>query len=34
MTVMTLDDDGRVCAMDVFVLPHHFATWGHPPALE
>jgi hypothetical protein len=34
MTVMTLDEDGRVSAMDVFVLPRHFATWGHPPALE
>ena len=30
MTVMTLDDDGRVSAMDVFVLPRHFAAWGHP----
>ena len=34
MTVMTLDEDGRISAMDVFVLPRHFATWGHPPALE
>ena len=34
MTVMTLEEDGRVSAMDVFVLPRHFATWGHPPALE
>jgi hypothetical protein len=31
---MTLDEDGRISAMDVFVLPRHFATWGHPPALE
>ncbi len=34
ITVMTLDEDGRISAMDVFVLPRHFATWGHPPALE
>ena len=34
MTVMTLDEDGRVSALDVFVLPRHFVTWGHPPALE
>ncbi len=34
MTVMTLDDDGRVSALDVFVLPRHFETWGHPPTLE
>jgi RNA polymerase sigma-70 factor, ECF subfamily len=33
MTVMTLDEDGRVSAMDVFVLPQHFETWGHPPTL-
>jgi hypothetical protein len=30
MTVMTLAEDGRISAMDVFVLPQHFATWGHP----
>jgi RNA polymerase sigma-70 factor (ECF subfamily) len=34
MTVMTLDEDGRISAMDVFVLPQHFATWGHPLSLE
>jgi RNA polymerase sigma-70 factor, ECF subfamily len=34
MTVVTLDDDGRVTAMDVFVLPGHFESWGHPPVLE
>lgn len=34
MTIMTLDEAGRISAMDVFVLPRHFATWGHPPALE
>ena len=34
MTVMTLDEDGRISAMDIFVLPRHFATWGHPQALE
>lgn len=28
LTVMTLDDNGRISAMDVFVLPTHFATWG------
>jgi RNA polymerase sigma-70 factor (ECF subfamily) len=33
MTVMTLDASGRVSAMDVFVLPAHFAAWGHPPSL-
>ena len=34
MTVMTLEEDGRVSAMDVFHLPRHFVTWGHPPELE
>jgi RNA polymerase sigma-70 factor (ECF subfamily) len=34
MTVMTLAEDGRVSAMDVFVLPQQFAAWGHPAELE
>jgi hypothetical protein len=34
MTVMTLAEDGRVSAMDVFVLLRHLVTWGPPPALE
>ena len=39
LTVMTLDPDSsttspRISAMDVFVLPQHFATWGHPLMLE
>ncbi len=33
MTVMTLDGEGRVSAMDVFVLPGQFVAWGHPVAL-
>lgn len=34
MTVMTLDEDGRVSAMDVFVLPREFERWGFPAVLE
>jgi RNA polymerase sigma-70 factor (ECF subfamily) len=34
MTVMTLAPDGRVSKMDTFVLPKHFAAWGHPTALD
>ncbi len=34
MTVMTLEEDGRVSAMDVFVLPQQFEAWGHPTAIE
>jgi RNA polymerase sigma-70 factor (ECF subfamily) len=39
LTVMTIDTDRsttspRISAMDVFVLPQHFATWGHPLSLE
>jgi len=34
MTVMTLNPDGRISAMDTFVLPKHFAAWGFPAALE
>ncbi len=26
MTLMTLDEDGRISAMDVLVLPRHFVT--------
>src|SRR5262249_42942411 len=33
LTVLTLDDDGRIAAMDVFVLPKHFETWGYPSLL-
>lgn len=35
LTVMTLDESGeKVAAMDVFVLPQHFTTWGFPATLE
>jgi RNA polymerase sigma-70 factor (ECF subfamily) len=39
LTVMTIDTDSsttspRISAMHVFVLPQHFATWGHPLSLE
>jgi RNA polymerase sigma-70 factor (ECF subfamily) len=39
LTVMTIDTDRsttgpRISAMDVFVLPQHFGTWGHPLSLE
>jgi RNA polymerase sigma-70 factor, ECF subfamily len=39
LTVMTIDTQRSttsplISAMDVFVLPQHFATWGHPPWLE
>jgi RNA polymerase sigma-70 factor (ECF subfamily) len=34
LTVMTLDEAGQIAAMDVFVLPKHFATWGFPATLE
>ena len=33
LTVMTLDEAGQVAAMDVFVLPNHFTTWGFPATL-
>jgi hypothetical protein len=34
MTVMTLAPDGRVSAMDTFVLPEQFTAWGHPATLD
>jgi RNA polymerase sigma-70 factor (ECF subfamily) len=34
MTVMDLDSDGRIFDMTVFVLPQHYAAWGHPMSLE
>lgn len=34
MTVMELTPDGRISAMDTFVLPDHFAAWGLPAALD
>jgi RNA polymerase sigma-70 factor (ECF subfamily) len=34
MTVITLVPDGRISAMDTFVLPKHFTAWGHPAALD
>lgn len=34
MTVMTLAPDGRIFAMDTFVLPKQFTAWGHPAALD
>jgi RNA polymerase sigma-70 factor (ECF subfamily) len=33
MTVMTLAPDGRISAMDTFVLPEHFKAWGLPATL-
>jgi RNA polymerase sigma-70 factor (ECF subfamily) len=33
MTVMTLAPDGRISAMDTFVLPQHFKAWGLPATL-
>ena len=33
MTVMTLAPDGRISAMDTFVLPQQFTAWGHPATL-
>jgi len=33
MTVMALTPDGRISAMDTFVLPNHFKAWGFPAAL-
>jgi RNA polymerase sigma-70 factor (ECF subfamily) len=33
LTVVTLDENGRITAMDVFVLPKHFETWGYPALL-
>ena len=34
MTVMTLAADGRISAMDTFVLPEQFKAWGLPAAIE
>ncbi len=34
MTVMTLAPDGRISAMDTFVLPEQFEAWGLPAALD
>ena len=34
MTVMTLAPDGRISAMDTFVLPKHFKAWGLPATLD
>ncbi len=34
MTVMELTPDGRISAMDTFVLPEHFEAWGLPAALD
>lgn len=33
MTVLELAADGCISAMDTFVLPRHFITWGHPATL-
>jgi RNA polymerase sigma-70 factor, ECF subfamily len=33
MTVMTLAPDGRISAMDTFVLPEQFKAWGLPATL-
>lgn len=34
LTVITLDCDGRISAMDVFVLPKQFEAWGYPAVLS
>jgi RNA polymerase sigma-70 factor (ECF subfamily) len=34
MTIMTLAPDGRISAMDTFVLPEQFRAWGFPAALS
>ncbi len=34
MTVMELTPDGRISAMDTFVLPEHFKAWGLPATLD
>lgn len=33
MTLMALAADGRISAMDTFVLPKYFTAWGFPAAL-
>lgn len=34
LTVLTVDGDGRVSELAVFVLPEHFAAWGYPSIIE
>jgi RNA polymerase sigma-70 factor, ECF subfamily len=34
MTVITLAPDGRISAMDTFILPKQFTAWGHPATLD
>jgi RNA polymerase sigma-70 factor, ECF subfamily len=34
LTVLTVDQDGRISEMTVFVLPEHFAAWGYAPTLD
>lgn len=34
MTVMALTADGRISAMDTFVLPRQFEAWGFPSTLD
>lgn len=34
MTVLTLTADGRISALDTFVLPEHFKAWGLPTSLD
>jgi len=33
LTVLTLDQGGRISALTVFVLPEHFTAWGFPSTL-
>jgi RNA polymerase sigma-70 factor (ECF subfamily) len=34
LTVLTLDQGGRICELTVFVLPEHVTAWGCPTTLD